>query len=616
MLRALERGLAASVLAAGLVAALPSQLQDIPAPGAMPAGTAESPALVMHIDFDAFRRGMESSRIRACWSDPLVAAWRETVFAPWLAGMQRGSPVDQQALLASLTGDAAILIAPEAPTAAGRQRFGSAMAFRQPGRIASFEQVMQPAITEQAQGRLDYAIRVGEDMLVIGNASAATKDALAGQLSWGAIGLGLSEPPGSFVSGRLDYGAMFAQLRAAGQMPDALDALLFDLGLSQLGALEFSARFSGTGGLVTEVEMDLTEDRSGLLNQLGGDAPFRCLAAMPPGSLFSAALRLAPPDEAFRWFETMLARHSVNAEQQAQEIEAAIQGLREATGLDFRQEVLPALGQEVGFTFGGMSALAVDLAFFLEVRDAATIQRLIDGLLARANEQATAQGRPPLQPSPFMAGTLQAQVITLPTFPGQLCYAFSGAHLIVTTSATEMTAIGQALASGQSLAQTAEFQEVFGGEAPLGAAFTFRDTARLLQGLLQLAAPILAERGAQVPPDLAALLGQIPQLVQHTGPRGMVLSAQEQRVSLRSVNASGAEYLLLWMLALTSAQSPSALPDTAAPASPEVAAAASPEAPLLSLPEDAATPAAPADPAPASPELGGALLNLPPPPAP
>ncbi len=163
--------------------------------------------------------------------------------------------------------------------------------------------------------------------------------------------------------------------------------------------------------------------------------------------------------------------------------------------------------------------------------------------------------------------------------------------------------------------------------APGGVAFTFRDTERLLQGLLQLAAPILAQQGSQVPPELNALMGQLPQLTHHAGPRGVALSAQGRRLDLSAANASGAEYLMLWMLIVTSTHGREIGPATAAAATPEVAASpeattTSPEAApsasaetLLNLPPPLpAMPAQPAVPPVASPEGGGALLNLPAPP--
>jgi hypothetical protein len=530
---------------AAVVSALLTLCLGLPAPDA-PAQS--EPVLTVHIDFDAWNAGYPDSRLAACWDSPVVQQWRSTSLQQLMGLAQAQSGVDMQAVFDHLTGEAALAVTLAPPPMEGMPPMPqAALAIRQPGQIDSLLALITGNLGSAEQEMVQqWMLRQG-DVLAFGNDPALSAH-LISALEQGAEGLGLETPPGSFLAGRLDVSRILQG--ADPYMEPEAKSVLQDLGLGNLTALTFNSGFEGTG-LAGDCVIDFDGPRTGMMSFIGPDRAFGVLGLLPPNAMSAAAVNIAPPVEIYDWIAALVKSHGGPAA--AQEFDEGEQGFQTTTGLAPRQ-VMSAFGQEHALVFGGMTGMSMDIALISEVRDRATVEQLIANLIQSLNETMTAQGMMAISPVPMTVGDITYTSLMVPGMPFQLCHVFIGDHLVVATSQNQMTAICEAVGSGQSLTGSSAYAEVAAQMRSPAALFSFQNNRQSAQSISQALLPIMALAGQQMPPEAFQLMSQLPALAEHMGSKGSTLSASPTRLSIHSYQSSGAEAIIAAMVLTTAAQ--------------------------------------------------------------
>lgn len=531
------------------------------------------PVATIRLDLDAWNEGFATSNMAACWNDPAVVSWRNTTLTRVLERATTAG-VNVNALLAHLEGEMIFTIALDPPAVPGAgPEPALCLGIHQPGQIDALMQDLMASLDAEGQQMLQaVAYREGSDVVVFGTNPNRSQQ-LAQAITAGRVAAPAA--PGACLSAQVDVARILGDVQAADQLPPDAAAGMAAVGLPAVQTVDVTAGFRNRG-LATEWNAVFRGPRGGFLSLIGPDRPIGAADLLPANTLIAAAFELAPAEQIFAWIEGMIPADDPLARQN---FEAGLAEFQQETGIDVRTQLLPALGQEVALAFGGAMGLSVDAALMLEVRDQATVQRLIDAVITGVNEDLTppptagqpAPG-PAIVPTPVTSGNLTYSVIAIPGLPLQVCYAFAGDHLVVTTSQSQMQAVAGAV-DGQTLATSAAFQEV-AGEAPAQASMlTFANTRALVSTVSQMISPLMMMAGAAADPGTQSLLAQLPSLSQHMGAKVGSLIAQPDRLTLRSYNSSGAEAVVVLMAAITASQAhlappPPAGPAQAAPASP------------------------------------------------
>jgi hypothetical protein len=545
-------------------------------PPATPAAPAP-PFLVLHINLDAWNQGFANSNMARCWNDPMVQQWRSTTLQQFFSQIRTQSGLDIAALGQHMTGEVAFVLSVEtAMTPMGPQpRPHGALGIRQPGQIDALLQTINSNLDPMHQQQLQsVTVRQG-DVVVFGDNTSTLSNQLAGLMATGgAAQLGLNEPAGSFLSGRLDFAPIYQQMTASGQTSPQEMGVINDLGLGNLQTLQFAAGFQNQG-LVADAAVDFSSPRVGLMALLGPNRPSTILSLAPPNTVSACALNIAPPTQILDWIQSMITAQG--GPMAAQNFQSGLAQFQQQTGFDLRNQVLASLGQEFGVVIGasaappqgaqpGMAApTSIEAALFAEATDQQTIQQFIAALIQMANRamappQPTQPGQPAPPPPPPMINPITAQAgdvtyqalpLPIPMMPIQLCYGFVGNHLVITTSQSMMNSVAQAR-GGQNLLQSPGYQAVAGTMAPEAALFGYGDNRQGCTTMLQAMTPLMMMSGAGRNPEVMQLTQQLGALAQYMGQKGSTITVQPTRLVMHSYNTSGAEAIVVAM-AVTSA---------------------------------------------------------------
>ncbi len=533
------------------------------------------PFVALHVNMDAWNQGFPQSRMAQCWVDPAVQQWRDTTLQRQLDRIKGEGGLDLSELLPHLVGEIALAVMPPEAAAPGAPLPPPAIALgiRQPGQMDALLDLIASHLTSEEQASLEATmLRVG-DTVAFGNDNALNQHVTTA-LAEGATGLGLSTSPGSFINGRIDIAAI---LGFAGEEMDPQErAVLEDIGLSNVTALEFSSRFHGEG-LVADAALDFNGPRTGLMNLIGEPRALGLLDLLPPDAMSATGMCFPPLTEIFDWIQSMVERHGgPTALQDFQAGQMAFQGM---TGVDLRTQLLPALGQEGGLVIGGPGGMGAEGAVIIEVRDRTVTDQFINAAVQMANmtlgmQMMTAEpGQTPpaqfIQPATVTHGDITYTTLMVPGIPIQICHGYVGDHLVIATSQTQMNAICDAVSTGQTLTSTPDFSAV-AAEMPAEASLvSYSDNRQSMQGVAQVLMPMMLMAGGDVPPEAMQLLGQLQALAPHMGHKGTVLTAEPTRLTIHTFNTSGAE-MIAGLMALSvvmeaNQAAPSAPPPPPAP---------------------------------------------------
>jgi general secretion pathway protein G len=512
--------------------------------GALAQGT---PVAVIHLDADQWNADFPQSNFARFWNDPAIVGVRDMMMQE-ISGEMDGADLSRLSEL--LQGEIAFVVTiepPATPMASPRPHF--ALAFRQAGggeAVLGTITSMIPDPTDQAELR-GMALAQG-DVLALSD-SPALSQMLAERLPQGPGGFAIEPQADAFLSGRVNLGFLVSQMgtltgdQSAGMM-------LAALGLGNLRALEMSSGFEGTG-FESDTALTFHGNRSGLMSILGPNGPFDVLDLTPADCAGVGAVRTMPPAEIWDWAQQMAMQ--TGGPQAAQSFQQMSQMAQMQMGMDLRNQVLPAMGDEFAILTGaGMNPMMPELAFVIESNDDAMLNQLMQNLAQMAQMMMGgmmgAGQAPPTAPQQasqagvnYMAANVMGQ---------EVCWGFVQGNLVVALSRSMMNSICDTSASGQTIQQSPSFQAVASQIALDGAMFSYSDSTAMegLANQMLMGMTMGMQMSGGADRQMMQIMNAIPVALSHLGQSGSSATVSEGQIDFHTYSTSGVESLAVGVL--------------------------------------------------------------------
>lgn len=497
--------------------------------------------LVVHFDFDQWNQRFPSTGLSELWNDPAVVNWRNTTLQGFLNEAQEEMGIDPRAIADHLTGQMAfaLYVRPE-PDSFGNPQFKIAFAARQPGQVESFLSLIEQAIpTEDARAEMRAGTYQTTDAFSIGEDSPMT-EWLLGVVESGPQAFGGTTSATGFLGARFSVGTLVRLLQRFGEA-DAEDMrFITELGIHNLESVRVNAAFAGRG-IEDEIVLDFNGPRSGLLSMIGEPRSFSTLDIVPSNALSVSSVSIAPPQQIWDWFNGMIARMDPYA---LQEVNRTTGEFEAEAGLNLRNQILPALGQEATFVVGGMTGFSPDMALIVDVNDEMVVTTAADALvrLIARNTTGVNPSQPQIQAMPMAIGAHQFSLVSIPGAPIQIAYGVVNERLVITTSYNQMNWICQAADSGQSITSNPTFVQARGMLPQMASAMCYSDNVAQMRMIGQTVFPMMMASG-DMPPEATQTLALLPVIAQYLGQDVSVALTDPSRVTIRMNHTTGASWV-------------------------------------------------------------------------
>jgi len=237
-----------------------------------------------------------------------------------------------------------------------------------------------------------------------------------------------------------------------------------------------------TSGADAESRAELTFDgpRRGVAAWLAAPAPMGSLEFVTPEAKMYAGFVVKSP-------ASMMDDLLAIAEAGHPGAAARLQEFEQREGISLRDDLAAPLGGEIAFAFDGPLLPQPAWKVVVEVYDAARLQTTIEQLLARANAEAAAAGRPQGRLETSTSGGRTFYTLTLPGTGLAASYTFADGYLVAAPSVALLERSLQARAAGVTLGGAERFTALLPQDGHANfSALIFQDLGSTMQPLLGL----------------------------------------------------------------------------------------------------------------------------------
>jgi hypothetical protein len=237
--------------------------------------------------------------------------------------------------------------------------------------------------------------------------------------------------------------------------------------------------------------------REGLASWLAPPAPMGSLNFFTPQTSAVVALLMKRPAEVLKDI-TSLAPSGISALQQLAKVEAE-------WNVRLREDIAEALGSEVAFAIDGPLLPQPSWKLVVEVDDAVHLERGIESLLRRANQELHDTGAGKLLFEQEQVGAFNYHRVKArdSVIPFEVNYAFVDGYLVMTPTSALLSRAIQAHARGDTLAHSDRFKDILpqDGQTVL--------SGLVFQDLMSLVATTLDAAEVPVAPEFRQSFGKL-----------------------------------------------------------------------------------------------------------
>jgi hypothetical protein len=218
------------------------------------------------------------------------------------------------------------------------------------------------------------------------------------------------------------------------------------------------------------------------------------------------------------------------------EFNDAIEEIGDELGFSIEDDLLPNIGGEIAFAAKAPKVIGIpEMAVFLEVKDKAKLQRLIDGFVDRL--------------MPFLNFTTAeykgVRINTTTVNIVQPSYAFIDNYLVVADAPAVIQDIINTLATGRSILTKDDYRSVFADLPSKGFLSMYLDTKEVLNPLV----PLITSRAHRAPAFVPSALVTLQMNLQETAGIGLVLSADDDSLQIKGFCGIGSIETMLPIVA-------------------------------------------------------------------
>jgi len=250
------------------------------------------------------------------------------------------------------------------------------------------------------------------------------------------------------------FGLDLRVLAAAGAAgPDDAGAVLMEqLGLADATTLVVSSSRDRERRAI-RAAVDFDRPRRGIAGWLADPGPIGSLDFVSPSAGFAAA---AVSKDAVVIFDELLAALSGIEPEVAGELAR----LEQEVGIDLRADLAAPLGGEAAFALDGPVVPIPSWKLIVEVYDPEALLHTIERVVAAANRQLAAHGRPGLELGETEIGGRRYHILRRPPDPVELAFVVVDGYLVAAPDAALIEHALQYRASGVTLPRSLAFQEL------------------------------------------------------------------------------------------------------------------------------------------------------------